>query len=109
MQAPNENDWIEKTRGNLVVAATVIGGMGFQLMVNPPGGVWQSKECVSGDCTVAGASILADDESKRPYYVGMLISSNVSFSASMCLILLLVSGLGLGYVSVFVIINEKLF
>lgn len=37
-----QGDWLEKTRGNLMVAATVIAGMSFQVMANPPGGVWQS-------------------------------------------------------------------
>ncbi|CAA7017173.1 unnamed protein product [Microthlaspi erraticum] len=77
--------------------ATVIGGMGFGLMVNPPGGVWESVDCGSKStvCTTAGTAVLGDDDSMRPLYLGMLFSSIISFSASMSLILLLVSGLGL--------------
>lgn len=100
-----QGDWLEKTRGNLMVAATVIAGMSFQVMVNPPGGVWQSDICSSGDQTgtapvckaKAGTSVLEHDSSKRGLYLGMVISSTVSFSASMSLILLVISGLRLRY------------
>ncbi|CAA7035638.1 unnamed protein product [Microthlaspi erraticum] len=98
-----QGDWLEKTRGNLMVAATVIAGMSFQVMVSPPGGVWQSDNCSSGDqsgtssvCKAkAGTSVLEHDSSKRRLYLGMVISSTVSFSASMSLILLVISGLRL--------------
>lgn len=99
-----QGDWLEKTRGNLMVAATVIAGMSFQVMVNPPGGVWQSDSCPSGNQTgtvpvckaKAGTSVL-EHSSKRGFYLGMVISSTVSFSASMSLILLVISGLRLRY------------
>nr|VDD46499.1 unnamed protein product [Brassica oleracea] len=99
-----QGDWLEKTRGNLMVAATVIAGMSFQVMVSPPGGVWQSDICSSGNqtgvtvpvCTAkAGTSVLEHESSKRGLYFGMVISSTVSFSASMSLILLVISGLRL--------------
>ncbi|XP_050234766.1 ankyrin repeat-containing protein BDA1-like [Mercurialis annua] len=47
----NGEDWLEKTRGNLMVVATVIAGMAFQAAINPPGGVWESdnKECFTSD------------------------------------------------------------
>ncbi|KFK38749.1 hypothetical protein AALP_AA3G155900 [Arabis alpina] len=96
-----QGDWLEKTRGNLMVAATVIAGMSFQVMVNPPGGVWQSDNCPSGNQTgtvckaKAGTSVLEHESSKRGLYLGMVISSTVSFSASMSLILLVISGLRL--------------
>lgn len=100
-----QGDWLEKTRGNLMVAATVIAGMSFQVMVNPPGGVWQQDYCSSGNQTgtsstckaKAGTSVLEHESSKRGFYLGMVISSTVSFSASMSLILLVISGLRLRY------------
>ncbi|CAH2065893.1 unnamed protein product [Thlaspi arvense] len=90
-----QGDWLEKTRGNLMVAATVIAAMSFQVMVNPPGGVWQSDECSFGKkCTwKAGTSVL--QHRKHGLYVRMVISSTVSFSASMTIILLVISGLRL--------------
>ncbi|CAN8305710.1 unnamed protein product [Cochlearia groenlandica] len=75
-----------------MVVATVIAGMSFQVMVSPPGGVWQSDNCPLGDQT--GTSVL-EYSSKRTLYLGMIISSTVSFSASMSLILLVISGLKL--------------
>ncbi|KAJ4875726.1 Uncharacterized protein Rs2_40744 [Raphanus sativus] len=100
----HQGDWLEKTRGNLMVAATVIAGMSFQIIVNPPGGVWQSDNCPSGNQTSvvpvckakAGTSVL-EYSSKRVLYLGMIISSTVSFSASMSLLLLIISGLRLRY------------
>ncbi|KAL0656705.1 hypothetical protein Bca4012_077289 [Brassica carinata] len=97
-----QGDWLEKTRGNLMVAATVIAGMSFQVIVNPPGGVWQSDNCPSGNQTnvvpvckaKAGTSVL-EYSSKRVLYLGMIVSSTVSFSASMSLLLLIISGLRL--------------
>ncbi|ESQ48599.1 hypothetical protein EUTSA_v10022156mg [Eutrema salsugineum] len=93
-----QGDWLEKTRGNLMVAATVIAGMSFQVMVSPPGGVWESDNCSSGDrnCKAkAGTSVFEHESSKRGLYLGMVISSTISFSASMSLILLVISGLRL--------------
>ncbi|XP_010465270.1 PREDICTED: uncharacterized protein LOC104745663 [Camelina sativa] len=97
-----QSDWLEKTRGNLMVTATVIAGMSFQVMVNPPGGVWQSDNCSFGNqigapiCKgQAGTAVLEYESSKRQAYLGMVISSTVSFSASMSLILLVISGLRL--------------
>ncbi|CAA7035639.1 unnamed protein product [Microthlaspi erraticum] len=95
-----QGDLLEKTRGYLMVVATVIAGMSFQVMVNPPGGVWQSDNCSSGDqnCKAkAGTSVLEHESEswKRELYLGMVISSTISFSASMSLILLFISGLRL--------------
>ncbi|CAN7034736.1 unnamed protein product, partial [Brassica rapa subsp. trilocularis] len=95
-----QGDWLEKTRGNLMVAATVIAGMSFQVMVNPPSGVWQSDICSPGHQTgvckakVWGAIV---QTSKRGFYHGMVTSTTVSFSASMTQILLIISGLRLSY------------
>ncbi|EOA33059.1 hypothetical protein CARUB_v10016392mg [Capsella rubella] len=97
-----QSDWLEKTRGNLMVTATVIAGMSFQVMVNPPGSVWQGDNCSFGNQTggsvckgKAGTAVLEYESTKRRAYIGMVISSTVSFSASMSLILLVISGLRL--------------
>ncbi|XP_018474782.1 uncharacterized protein LOC108846075 [Raphanus sativus] len=96
----HQSDWLEKTRGNLMIVATVIASMSFQVMVNPPGGVWQSDECSENHVGVckqkAGTSIMENHYStKRDVYLGMVIFSAVSFSASMSLILLIIMGLQL--------------
>ncbi|XP_010534925.1 PREDICTED: uncharacterized protein LOC104810361 isoform X2 [Tarenaya hassleriana] len=108
-----QGDWLEKTKANLVVAATIIASMSFQMMVNPPGGVWQEDKCNVGGggvdwaglppvsqldpvCTkIAGTSVLEHSDSKRVGYIGAVISCTVSFSASMSIILLAISGLRL--------------
>ncbi|KFK38745.1 hypothetical protein AALP_AA3G155400 [Arabis alpina] len=91
-----QGDWLEKTRGDLIVAASIIAAMSFQVMVNPPGGVWQEdQKCSSGeDCSKAkaGTAIFAHDDIKRVLYLGIVISSTISFSSSMSLILLVISG-----------------
>ncbi|CAE5967200.1 unnamed protein product [Arabidopsis arenosa] len=71
-----QGDWLEKTRGNLMVTATVIAAMSFQAMVNPPGGVWQSDKCASDNRTEtckgeAGTAVLEYKNSKRIAYIGM--------------------------------------
>ncbi|KAF3532426.1 hypothetical protein DY000_02043163 [Brassica cretica] len=84
-----------------MVAATVIAGMSFQVMVSPPGGVWENDNCSSGTSPVckakAGTSVLEHESSKRGLYLGLVISSTISFSASMSLILLVISCLRLRY------------
>ncbi|KAA8535185.1 hypothetical protein F0562_030188 [Nyssa sinensis] len=36
-----QDNWLEKTRNTLMVVASLIATMAFQVGVNPPGGVWQ--------------------------------------------------------------------
>uniref|UniRef100_M4DYC4 PGG domain-containing protein n=1 Tax=Brassica campestris TaxID=3711 RepID=M4DYC4_BRACM len=66
-----QGDWLEKTRGNLMVAATVIAGMSFQVMVSPPGGVWENDNCPSGTSPVFFAPFLMNTSAKsrqrRPF------------------------------------------
>ena len=95
-----------------MVAATVIAGMSFQVMVNPPSGVWQSDICSPGHQTgvckakVWGAIV---QTSKRGFYHGMVTSTTVSFSASMTQILLIISGLRLRYTTKRLIICATLY
>ncbi|XP_035541364.1 ankyrin repeat-containing protein NPR4-like [Juglans regia] len=37
----SQSNWIDETRGTLMLVATVIATMTFQSGINPPGGVWQ--------------------------------------------------------------------
>ncbi|XP_058742257.1 uncharacterized protein LOC131614715, partial [Vicia villosa] len=39
----HQGNWIEETRGTLMIVATVIATMTFQSALNPPGGVWQEN------------------------------------------------------------------
>lgn len=79
-------DWLEKKQSALMVVASLIATMAFQVGVNPPGGVWQDT---SPD-HMAGFSIMAYNYS---VYGRFMALNTVSFMASLSIILLLVSGL----------------
>ncbi|KAK4854278.1 hypothetical protein QYF36_021471 [Acer negundo] len=63
-----KNDWVDKMGSALMVAASLIATMAFQVAVNPPGGVWQEDDPKIGGRTStysdawhkAGKSIYAD-------------------------------------------------
>jgi hypothetical protein len=46
----NQGNWMEQMRGSLMVVATVIASLTFQIAINPPGGVWQSNTNTQGGC-----------------------------------------------------------
>ncbi|KAJ0008484.1 hypothetical protein Pint_29036 [Pistacia integerrima] len=61
-----KSEYFEKTRGNLMVVATLIAGMSFQVATNPPGGYWQNdttnekdQSCPKGKTCTAGTSVHA--------------------------------------------------
>ncbi|XP_021903053.1 uncharacterized protein LOC110818462 [Carica papaya] len=85
-------DLLDKTRGSLMVVATVIATMSFQVAVNPPGGTWSTTTVQEDGCPVdsckVGSSIIA--YTNRNMYVALIISSTASFSSSLGVILLLV-------------------
>jgi hypothetical protein len=92
----NPRNWIEETRGSLMVVATVMATMSFQAGISPPGGVWQEDtkkdgySCVANNtCEVVGKAILSY---YHPYYVYFLSYNTVSFLASACVILLVICG-----------------
>ncbi len=94
-----QGDWIEETRGALMVVATVITTITFQPAVSPPGGVWQTNVndtsqgfgCNPNNTCAAGTSVLGSTSD-----FDMFICFNtISFTASVCIIFLLISGLPL--------------
>ncbi|XP_027337327.1 uncharacterized protein LOC113851036 [Abrus precatorius] len=93
--------WMEEMRGSLMVVATVIATLTFQIAINPPGGVWQADTdsqngCASGKTCKAGTSVLAfgDSDQKLRYEIFILLCT-ISFSASQTIILLLICGIPL--------------
>jgi len=40
----NKDEWLKDMRGNLGLIATVIATMTFQMVLNPPGGIWSLKD-----------------------------------------------------------------
>ncbi|GMY34665.1 ankyrin repeat-containing protein bda1 [Fagus crenata] len=102
-----EGNWLEEMRGTLMVVATVITTITFQPIVNPPGGVWQTDVKVDSweayvhrgpnwgpnqkiTCN-AGTSVLACAAHYETYFTFM-ICNTVSFTASLCVTFLLISG-----------------
>ncbi|KAL2337910.1 hypothetical protein Fmac_012356 [Flemingia macrophylla] len=94
-------NWLEERRGSLMVVATVIATMTFQIAINPPGGVWQSKAdsgqgCARNKPCDAGTSVLASGNNElRLKYEMFILLCTVSFSASLTTILLLICGISL--------------
>ena len=92
----NPRNWIEETRGSLMVVATVMATMSFQAGISPPGGVWQEDtkkdgySCVANNtCEVVGKAILSY---YHPLYVYFISFNTVSFLASAGVILLVTCG-----------------
>ncbi|KAE8056540.1 hypothetical protein FH972_013308 [Carpinus fangiana] len=90
-----QDNWMEETRGTLMVVATVIASMAFQAAISPPGGVWQENTTTGGfNCKQhiceAGTPALAyrwpDD------YLKFLSFNTASFFASLSVVFLVVSG-----------------
>lgn len=94
-----DSDRYEKTRGNLMVVATLIATMSFQVAVNPPGGFWQADTTADQGCP-SGQPICKAGTAVQAYgttndYRIFIACSTVSFSASMGIMLLLISGVPL--------------
>jgi hypothetical protein len=95
----NEGNYLEQIRGSLMVVATVIASLTFQIAINPPGGVWQSNTnsengCAPNKICKAGTSVLAfgdNDNNKFKYEIFILLCT-ISFSASQAIIVLLICG-----------------
>ncbi|KAK6273250.1 hypothetical protein POUND7_010333 [Theobroma cacao] len=113
-------DWLERKRGTLMLVASLLATLAFQVGVNPPSGVWQdtspsdsssmakspsdsssmatspsdsSSMASNKSDHTAGFSIMADTYPGR--YTLFLIANTTGFMASLSIILLLISGLTL--------------
>ncbi|KAL5987547.1 hypothetical protein ACLOJK_035295 [Asimina triloba] len=86
-------DWLNDTRSTLMIVATLIATVSFQLGVNPPGGVWQEDDKQSKYSHYAGESIMSDKYPRR--YKSFTIFNSIGFLSSSLIILLLISGFSL--------------
>ncbi|XP_061341457.1 ankyrin repeat-containing protein ITN1-like [Gastrolobium bilobum] len=93
----NQGNWIDKkTREQLMVAATVIATMAFQSAINPPGGVWQAdtkdgnNACTTYKLCEAGTAVVGYVWS--PDFQKFIFFNSASFFASLCVLLILISG-----------------
>ncbi|XP_021739469.1 uncharacterized protein LOC110705844 [Chenopodium quinoa] len=107
-----DGTWLEEQRTSLMVVASLIATMAFQVGINPPGGVWQDTNVVknkngnivvqedgSNDSThYAGTSILSYTNEAysiinfSSWYTQLLISNTIGLISSLGVILLLISG-----------------
>ncbi|XP_074293924.1 uncharacterized protein LOC141621126 [Silene latifolia] len=78
--------WLENQRSALMVVASLIATMAFQVGISPPGGVWQDN-----DGHNAGNSVMADVV--KDDYDQLLIYNTAGLISSLSVILLLISGL----------------
>lgn len=91
-----QDEWLEKKKSSLMIVASLIATMAFQVGVNPPSGVWQdtsnSVDSEGADTShKAGYSVLAYNYHNS--YIRFYMYNTVGLIASLSIILLLVSGL----------------
>jgi hypothetical protein len=117
----NGANWLEEMRGTLMVVATVITTITFQPILNPPGGVLQTNvnvdfwgtglnscpwgtnadvgqnwESIQNITCEAGTSVLACAPGHYYTYFLFMIYNTISFTPSLCVTFLLLSGFPLG-------------
>ena len=89
--------WIQETRGALLVVATVIMAMCYQPVLSPPGGLWENTVTDVSVCgihrCIAGKSILAN--SNGTDYMSYMTFNTICFCSSLATILILLSGVPL--------------
>ena len=88
----NDGNWIQETRGFLLVVATVILGMSYQPILSPPDGLCQ-EIVAEGTVCGAGKSILA--HTNRSSFNTYMSFNTMTFSASLAIIFILISGVPL--------------
>ncbi|XP_028754093.1 ankyrin repeat-containing protein NPR4-like [Neltuma alba] len=99
----NNPNWLDEMRGNLSLVATVISTITFQALINPPGGFVQQSilkedpfKCIDND---EGESICPGDAISAVTYSDLfhpyLKYNTICFIGSLCVILLVVSGVPL--------------
>ncbi|KAI3715652.1 hypothetical protein L6452_22638 [Arctium lappa] len=87
----NREDWLDKKRNTLMVVASLIATMAFQVGTNPPSGVWQEDKLDANPPEYAGYAVMANNHPTLHHI--FLISNTVGFISTLSIILLLVSGL----------------
>ncbi|CAJ2632799.1 unnamed protein product [Trifolium pratense] len=105
----HQRNWIEESRGTLMIVATVISTMTFQSALNPPGGVWQENThngvhtCTTYGICQAGTAIVGYDWAKA--YIKFMSFNTISFFASLCVVLILACGFPLQNMVIMWILN----
>ncbi|KVH88521.1 ankyrin repeat-containing protein ITN1-like [Cynara cardunculus var. scolymus] len=84
-------DWLDKKRNTLMVVASFIATMAFQVGTNPPSGVWQEDNPDASPPRNAGYAVMANNHPVLHHI--FLVSNTVGFLSTLSIILLLISGL----------------
>ncbi|KVH93542.1 Ankyrin repeat-containing protein [Cynara cardunculus var. scolymus] len=87
----NREDWLDKKGNVLMVVASFIATMAFQVGTNPPSGVWQEDKLDAIPPEYAGYAVMANNHPVLHHI--FLISNTVGFVSTLSIILLLISGL----------------
>lgn len=92
-----KSDNYENIRGNLIVVATLIAAMSFQVATNPPGGDWKNDVANQKDqnCTNGVVNCIFGTSINEYTHNKLIFFSTLSFSASLSIILWLISGVPL--------------
>ncbi|KAG5043666.1 hypothetical protein AAZX31_03G152100 [Glycine max] len=94
----DDGNWMMdiKTREQLMVAATVMATMTFQSALSPPGGVWQGDTTQDGfacpDYGFCQAGTAVVGYAWSPDFLKFIFLNSSSFFASLCVMLVLMSG-----------------
>ncbi|XP_021739133.1 ankyrin repeat-containing protein ITN1-like [Chenopodium quinoa] len=88
LKRSEDEKWLEQQNTALMVVASCIATLSFQVGINPPGGVWQDDN--KGH--EAGTSIMSYDKDKDSYNI-VQVSNTIGLMSSLSVILLLISGL----------------
>ena len=93
-----KGDWLEETRGSLMVVATVITTITYQPAFSPPGGVWSQNMrnaaegigCNEKNVCTAGTLLLAYNF--QATYLAFIVCNTIAFTSSLSVTFLLISG-----------------
>ncbi|XP_021715262.1 ankyrin repeat-containing protein NPR4-like [Chenopodium quinoa] len=88
LKRSKDEKWLEEQNTALMVVASCIATLSFQVGINPPGSVWQDNS----DGHEAGTSIMSYDKDVGLYNV-VQVSNTIGLMSSLSVILLLISGL----------------
>ncbi|KAG7986898.1 hypothetical protein I3843_03G106700 [Carya illinoinensis] len=91
-------NWIDETRGNLMLVATVIATVTFQAGITPPGGVLQKDSKSTGTDHSAGTAVFDQASGSDTYYLYpyFLYFNTASFVAAISALLVIISGFPVG-------------